>query len=86
MGEKEQQRGVVLEETHWLHLEMLDKLTPAFIQKKIGVLLDEMGHYIQSGGAYLTSEKGIIHQFQRRMLTTNPSSGALRKRILEKPS
>ncbi len=25
-----------------------------------------MGHYIQSGGVYLTSEKGIIHQFQKK--------------------
>lgn len=48
------------------HFKSLDKLTPAFIQKKIGVLLDEMGHYIQSGGVYLTSEKGIIHQFQKK--------------------
>ncbi|MCC9089810.1 EcsC family protein [Bacillus pumilus] len=64
--EKEQQKAWFWEKLSRLPFQMLDKLTPAFIQKKIGVLLDEMGHYIQSGGAYLTSEKGIIHQFQKK--------------------
>ncbi|MGX9292771.1 EcsC family protein [Bacillus sp. A015] len=64
--EKEQQKVCFWEKLSRLPFQMLDKLTPAFIQKKIGVLLDEMGHYIQSGGAYLTSEKGIIHQFQKK--------------------
>ncbi|MFP5202711.1 MULTISPECIES: EcsC family protein [Bacillus] len=64
--EKDQQKVWFWEKFSRLPFQMLDKLTPAFIQKKIGVLLDEMGHYIQSGGAYLTSEKGIIHQFQKK--------------------
>ncbi|MER0141763.1 EcsC family protein [Bacillus safensis subsp. safensis] len=64
--EKDQQKVWFWEKLSRLPFQMLDKLTPAFIQKKIGVLLDEMGHYIQSGGAYLTSEKGIIQQFQKK--------------------
>ncbi|MFE5473089.1 EcsC family protein [Bacillus safensis] len=64
--EKDQQKVWFWEKLSRLPFQMLDKLTPAFIQKKIGMLLDEMGHYIQSGGAYLTSEKGIIHQFQKK--------------------
>lgn len=64
--EKDQQKVWFWEKLSRLPFQMLDKLTPAFIQKKIGVLLDEMGHYIQSGGVYLTSEKGIIHQFQKQ--------------------
>lgn len=64
--EKDQQKVWFWEKLSRLPFQMLDKLTPAFIQKKIGVLLDEMGHYIQSGGVYLTSEKGIIHQFQTK--------------------
>lgn len=64
--EKDQQKVWFWEKLSRLPFQMLDKLTPAFIQEKIGVLLDEMGHYIQSGGAYLTSEKGIIHQFQKK--------------------
>ncbi|KML18961.1 EcsC family protein [Bacillus altitudinis] len=64
--EKDQKKVWFWEKLSRLPFQMLDKLTPAFIQKKIGVLLDEMGHYIQSGGVYLTSEKGIIHQFQKK--------------------
>lgn len=64
--EKDQQKVWFWEKLSRLPFQMLDKLTPAFIQKKIGVFLDEMGHYIQSGGVYLTSEKGIIHQFQKK--------------------
>ncbi|MEC0984043.1 EcsC family protein [Bacillus safensis] len=64
--EKDQQKVWFWEKLSRLPFQMLDKLTPAFIQEKIGVLLDEMGHYIQSGGAYLTSEKGIIRQFQKK--------------------
>ncbi|GLF91247.1 hypothetical protein Saga11_25060 [Bacillus safensis] len=64
--EKDQQKVWFWEKLSRLPFQMLDKLTPAFIQKKIGVLLDEMGNYIQSGGVYLTSEKGIIHQFQKK--------------------
>ncbi|TFW46607.1 EcsC family protein [Bacillus sp. 005/A4HT-01/001] len=64
--EKDQQKVCFWEKLSRLPFQMLDKLTPAFIQKKIGVLLDEMGHYTQSGGVYLTSEKGIIHQFQKK--------------------
>ncbi|MGG4492304.1 EcsC family protein [Metabacillus idriensis] len=44
--------------------KLLDKLTPAFIQKKIGVLLDELGSFIQSGGKYLTQKNGILKKVQ----------------------
>lgn len=33
----------------------IDKWTPAFIQNKIGVLLDELGRYVQTGGSYMSS-------------------------------
>ncbi|MBD1379334.1 EcsC family protein [Metabacillus arenae] len=45
--------------------KILDKLTPAFIQKKIGVLLDELGSFIQTGGQYLTQEKMIFNKVQK---------------------
>lgn len=38
-----------------LPFKLLDKWTPAFIQTKIGTLLDELGQYIQTGGSYLSS-------------------------------
>jgi hypothetical protein len=40
--------------------KILDKLTPDFIQKKIGLMLDELGNFIQNGGKYLTQEKAVL--------------------------
>lgn len=42
-----------------LPFKIIDKLTPAFIQKKIGVILDELGQYIQTGGNYLSSVSSL---------------------------
>lgn len=46
--------------------KLLDKLTPDFIQKKLGVMLDEIGSYIQNGGKYLTKEAHILCQLQAK--------------------
>ena len=42
-----------------LPFKLLDKWTPEFVQKKIGILLDELGQYIQNGGRYLSSVSKI---------------------------
>ncbi|WP_090987109.1 EcsC family protein [Bacillus sp. OV322] len=47
--------------------KLLDKFTPAFIQKKLGVLLDELGSFVQTGGQYLTKEKHVLHKMQIQM-------------------
>ncbi|MFD2611768.1 EcsC family protein [Paenibacillus gansuensis] len=39
---------------------LLDKLTPAFVQKKIGLIVNELGSYIQTGGRYLISKKAVL--------------------------
>lgn len=49
-----------------LPFKLLDKVTPKFIQAKIGSLLDELGSYIQNGGEYLTSEKSVLHFFEKK--------------------
>ncbi len=45
--------------------KLLDKVTPAFIQKKISSLLDELGQYIQTGGQYLVQEQHILSKFKQ---------------------
>ncbi|GAE45345.1 EcsC protein [Mesobacillus boroniphilus JCM 21738] len=50
-----------------LPFKMLDRFTPKFIQEKVGVLLDELGSYIQTGGQYLTSEKSVFQFFEKRL-------------------
>ncbi|MED3553435.1 EcsC family protein [Cytobacillus praedii] len=42
-----------------LPFKLLDKFTPAFLQNKIGVILDELGQYVQSGGSYLSSVSSV---------------------------
>ncbi|MCR8867823.1 EcsC family protein [Peribacillus frigoritolerans] len=51
--------------------KLLDKLTPDFIQKKLGVMLDEIGSYIQNGGKYLTKEAHILSQLQANVPELN---------------
>lgn len=65
--EKEQQKVWFWEKLSRLPFQLLDKLTPEFIQKKIGKLLDEVGSFVQTGGQYLTSEKQIIKTFQKKL-------------------
>lgn len=65
--EKEQQRVRFWRTLSRLPFQLLDKLTPQFIQKKIGIILDETGSFIQTGGQYLTSEKQIMKKFKKRL-------------------
>jgi hypothetical protein len=43
---------------------VLDRLTPKFLNKKIGEALDELGNYLQAGGRYLISEKGTLRHVE----------------------
>lgn len=46
--------------------KLLDRLTPRFIQEKIGSLLDELGSFIQNGGSYLSNEKSVYQYFEKK--------------------
>ncbi|OKL35814.1 EcsC family protein [Domibacillus mangrovi] len=48
-----------------LPFAFLDRMTPSFIQKRIGALLDELGYYIQSGGKYLTQQRSTLKKLER---------------------
>lgn len=49
---------------------LLDKLTPKFIQKKLGQAVEEIGGYVQNGGQYLVSEKSVLERVQRNAVKT----------------
>lgn len=53
-----------------LPFKLIDKLTPKFLQEKIGILVNELGSYIQTGGKYLISENGMIKKIKKS--TTYP--------------
>jgi len=42
-----------------LPFKIIDKWTPDFIQKKIGLIIDELGQYVQTGGSYLSSVTSV---------------------------
>ncbi|MCM3388439.1 EcsC family protein [Ureibacillus chungkukjangi] len=48
-----------------LPFKVIDKLTPKFIQAKIGILVNELGSYIHTGGKYLISEKLMLKKIQK---------------------
>lgn len=48
-----------------LPFKLLDKVTPKFIQEKIGLLVNELGSYIQTGGKYLISEKAMLKKIRK---------------------
>ena len=57
--EKDQSDLWFFEKLGRLPFKLIDKLTPAFIQKKIGVMIDELSQYIQTGGSYLSSVSSL---------------------------
>ncbi|PKG23405.1 EcsC family protein [Niallia nealsonii] len=68
--EKEQRGLWFWEKLGRLPFKLLDRWTPAFMQKKIGQLLDEMGHYIQSGGKFLSNISSVKKIYQKHSIQT----------------
>lgn len=58
--EKDQSKLWIWDRIGRLPFKLLDKITPQFIHNKVGVLLEELGSYIQSGGRYLVSEDNMF--------------------------
>lgn len=54
---------------------LLDKLTPKLIQEKIGLALDELGNFVQTGGQYLISTRSVLEQLEREALKHPSASG-----------
>lgn len=62
----EDQKGLFFwEKLGRLPFKVIDKLTPKFLQEKIGILVNELGSYIQTGGKYLISENGMIKKIKK---------------------
>lgn len=62
--EKEQKGLWFWDRLSRLPFKILDKITPTFIQEKLGLLVSELGNYIQSGGKYLINEQSMIEKIQ----------------------
>ncbi|MGM7684536.1 EcsC family protein [Cytobacillus sp. Hm23] len=53
-----------------LPFKLIDRFTPKFIQKKVGLILDELGSYIQSGGTYLSSIVALKNYYPNQNILT----------------
>jgi hypothetical protein len=63
--EKSQGNMWIWERIGRLPFKLLDKLTPQLIHNKVGVLLEEIGVYIQTGGKYLVNKNKLYKVIQR---------------------
>ena len=68
--EKDQKGLFFWEKLGRLPFKILDKMTPKFIQEKIGLLVNEIGSYIQSGGKYLINEQQMVNKIKK--ITSTP--------------
>ncbi|KMY30825.1 hypothetical protein ACZ11_14415 [Lysinibacillus xylanilyticus] len=62
--EKDQKDLWFWEKLGRIPFKILDKMTPAFLQNKIALLVDELGSYIQSGGQYLINEQTMLQKIR----------------------
>ncbi|WP_332645619.1 EcsC family protein [Lysinibacillus sp. 54212] len=72
--EKDQKGLWFWEKIGRIPFKILDKVTPAFIQNKIAELVAELGNYIQTGGRYLISERGMIEKVKKESKVQNIES------------
>ncbi|MCR8657486.1 EcsC family protein [Paenibacillus endoradicis] len=71
--EKDQKDLWFWEKLGRLPFMLLDKLTPKFIQQKLGQAVEEIGGYVQNGGKYLVSEKSVLERIQQNAKTASQS-------------
>ena len=64
--EKDQKGLWFWEKLGRLPFKLLDKMTPTFIQNKMGVVVAELGSYIQTGGQYLINEELLLKKIQEK--------------------
>ncbi|WP_102348951.1 EcsC family protein [Bacillus sp. Marseille-P3661] len=64
---EEEQKGLWFwEKLGRLPFKILDRITPQIIHNKIGMAIDEIGSYLQTGGRYLVSEMGIFNKISKK--------------------
>ena len=57
--ENSQNQLMIWDRVMRLPFKLLDKITPKVISDKIGLVLDELGNYIQNGGNYLVAGRKV---------------------------
>ncbi|WP_338469572.1 EcsC family protein [Niallia sp. XMNu-256] len=60
-----------------LPFKLIDKVTPSFIQNKLGSILDELGQYIQTGGNYLSPASSLSSYYPEDSIHTIEEASVL---------
>lgn len=71
--EKEQKDIFFWEKLGRLPFAMLDKLTPKIIRDKLGVLLNELGAFLQNGGRFLVNKRTVLKHIHKFLSEEEPT-------------
>lgn len=64
--EKEQKDLWFWEKLGRLPFVLLDRITPAFVKEKLGVAVDELAAFLETGGTYLVRDEAVYGRFRAR--------------------
>lgn len=71
--EKEQKKVWIWEKIGRVPFLLLDKITPKGIREKLGLVVNEIGSFIQTGGQYLVHHNTMMRRLEKAsQTTTNP--------------
>jgi hypothetical protein len=73
LWEQEQKELWFWEKLGRLPFVLLDKITPKVVHEKLGLALNELGSFIQTGGQYLISERSILDQLEKEVNRMQPT-------------
>ncbi|PZM64416.1 EcsC family protein [Paenibacillus dendritiformis] len=76
--EREQKDLSFFDKIGRLPFTLLERFTPAGLQRKISELLDELGAYLQTGGKYLVQKKHVLNKLQAKRAEMDPAAAGQR--------
>jgi len=68
--EKTQKKVFIWEKIGRIPFLLLDKLTPKAIREKLGLVINEIGSFIQTGGQYLVHHKTMMKRLEKASQTS----------------
>lgn len=65
---------------------LLDRLTPAIVQQKLGAAIDELGSFLEKGGRFLIDEQSVMKRFAQQPYLTEEEQQLLEQGDLHRLS
>ncbi|UFJ40025.1 EcsC family protein [Brevibacillus humidisoli] len=83
--EQEQKDLWIWDKLARLPFVLLDKVTPAFIQEKLGQAVEELARYVDTGGRYLLHEQEVVKLLSEQSVAAGGQSIRSIEQIAEQP-